>query len=165
MGSGSVESAVVASCSIPFVFVPKEHMGRILVDGGVVNPVPVKLARDLGADVVIAVDLCELLPRTFPTNLFAVAERSAEIAFMWQNEACCQHSNIVLRPKTCDVGAFNDDMRDQIYEAGKRAAQENIEAIKATIACIQQDHWECNGWRLFDPHCYTPDIYHNTRKP
>ena len=111
IGTGRVEDAVVASCSIPFVFVPKEHMGRILVDGGVVNPVPAKLARDLGADVVIAVDLCELLPRTFPTNLFGVAERSAEIAFMWQNESCSHCASVVVRPKTCDVGAFNDDMR------------------------------------------------------
>ena len=44
MGSGDLVKAVQASCSIPFVFVPCEHMGRVMIDGGVVNPVPVKVA-------------------------------------------------------------------------------------------------------------------------
>jgi NTE family protein len=159
MGTGRVENAVVASCSIPFMFVPCEHMGRILVDGGVVNPVPVKLAKDLGADIVIAVDLCELLTRTFPTNLFEVAERSAEIAFMWQNESCSHCADVIIRPKTCDVGTFADDKKELLYQAGRKAARDVMCVIQQKIAEIPKEDWECNGWRLFNPHCYTPDIY------
>lgn len=159
MGAGCVEKAVQASCSIPFVFVPCEHMGRVLVDGGVVNPVPVKIARDLGAEIIIAVDLCELLPRTFPSNLFEVVTRSAEIAFMWQNESCSHHANVVIRPKTCDVGTFNDDMKGQLYQAGKRAAREKIPEIQEKLAALEEKDWDCDGWRLVNPHCYTPEIY------
>lgn len=159
MGAGCVEKAVLASCSIPFVFVPCEHMGRVLVDGGVVNPVPVKIARDLGAEIIIAVDLCELLPRTFPSNLFEVVTRSAEIAFMWQNESCSHHANVVIRPKTCDIGTFNDDMKCQLYEAGKRAAREKIVEIQELIAALDEKDWESDGWRWVTPHCYTPEIY------
>ncbi|MEP1384132.1 MAG: patatin-like phospholipase family protein [Paraglaciecola sp.] len=55
--SGSIASAVRASCSIPGLFPPSLHENRWLVDGGVVNPVPVNMCRMLGADFVIAVNL------------------------------------------------------------------------------------------------------------
>lgn len=54
---GSVSAAVRASISQPGLFEPVERNGRFLVDGSLVNPVPVSLARALGADLVIAVDL------------------------------------------------------------------------------------------------------------
>lgn len=55
--SGPVADAVRASFALPGLFTPVWHTGRLLVDGGLVNPVPVSLARALGAEVVIAVDL------------------------------------------------------------------------------------------------------------
>lgn len=159
MGSGSVDKAVLASCSIPFIFVPEEYMGRILVDGGVVNPVPVKVAHDIGAELIIAVDLCELLPHTFPTNLFEVLSRSAEIAFMWQNEACSRYSSVIIRPKTCDIGTFNDQKKIQLYEAGRKAAREKIPEIQQKLAALDAINADIDGWRLYVPQCYTPQIY------
>lgn len=160
IGSGRLLPAVRASCSIPFVFVPCEYGGRVLVDGGVVNPVPVKVACDLGAEVVIAVDLCELLDKTFPTNLFKVATRSVEILCMWQNEVCTRNADIVIRPKTCGVGAFNDDMKTQIYQAGKRAAREQIPNILKLLAELpEEDRIPCTRMRKVQPVCYTPQIY------
>lgn len=54
---GSMVDAVRASIALPGIFTPVPHQGRILVDGGLVNPVPISLARAMGADVIIAVDL------------------------------------------------------------------------------------------------------------
>lgn len=54
---GDIIEAVRASISVPGIFTPVRRNGRILVDGGLVNPVPVTAARALGADIVIAVDL------------------------------------------------------------------------------------------------------------
>lgn len=54
---GSVSAAVRASIALPGLFTPVIHNGRLLVDGGLVNPVPVSLCRAMGADIVIAVDL------------------------------------------------------------------------------------------------------------
>jgi NTE family protein len=54
---GSTVDAVRASIALPALFTPVVHEGRMLVDGGLVNPVPVSLARAMGAEVVIAVDL------------------------------------------------------------------------------------------------------------
>ena len=55
--TGSTADAVRASMALPGLFTPAQREGRLLVDGGLVNPVPVSLARAMGADIVIAVDL------------------------------------------------------------------------------------------------------------
>jgi NTE family protein len=57
MKDGPIETAVRASISLPGIFAPAQRDGHWLVDGGLVNPVPVSAARALGADVVIAVNL------------------------------------------------------------------------------------------------------------
>jgi NTE family protein len=55
LDSGSLVTAIRASIAVPFLFKPLEFEGRHLVDGGVVNPLPVSIAREMGADYVIAV--------------------------------------------------------------------------------------------------------------
>jgi NTE family protein len=57
LGSGSLTNAMLASMAIPGVFAPVEIDGRLLVDGGFANNLPVQQARDLGADILIVVDL------------------------------------------------------------------------------------------------------------
>lgn len=57
LDSGPMVDAVRASLSIPGIFTPAQREGSYLVDGGLVNPLPINIARDMGADVVIAVDL------------------------------------------------------------------------------------------------------------
>lgn len=139
IGSGSLIQAVKASCAIPLLFVPVEMHGRTLVDGGVINPVPVCVARDLGAELIIAIDLRELLNHTFPTNLFGVASRSTEIAFLWQSEACCKGADVVIRPTLCDIGTFDATKMSMLYEAGKAAARAAIPHIWELIKERQLD--------------------------
>jgi NTE family protein len=57
ISQGDVIEAVRASISVPGIFTPHRHEGRTLVDGGLTNPVPISVARAMGADIVIAVDL------------------------------------------------------------------------------------------------------------
>jgi len=57
LGTGDVIDAVRASISVPGIFTPVRRNGRVLVDGGLVNPVPVNVVRAMGADIVIAVDV------------------------------------------------------------------------------------------------------------
>ena len=86
--SGSVADAVRASFALPGLFTPVWREGRLLADGGLVNPVPVSLARALGADVVIAVDLNhDKLGRYFRSNSNAPeppAPRSAWVQSLQQ---------------------------------------------------------------------------------
>ncbi|NOY82627.1 MAG: patatin [Kiritimatiellaeota bacterium] len=68
MREGDLVSAIRASISVPGIFTPVQRGGRLLGDGGLVDPVPVKAARDLGADVVIAVDLNHDIAETKGVN-------------------------------------------------------------------------------------------------
>src|SRR5258708_14633659 len=63
---GSVIESVRASIAVPGLFTPVARDGRLLADGGLVNPVPVSLCRAMGADIVIAVDLnADMVGRSF----------------------------------------------------------------------------------------------------
>jgi NTE family protein len=66
--TGSLVDAVLASTAIPGIFFPVRHGSRILVDGGMVDPVPVSVCRNLGADVVIAVDITARPVPTTPSG-------------------------------------------------------------------------------------------------
>ncbi len=68
MTEGDLVSAIRASISVPGIFTPVQRDGRLLGDGGLVDPVPVKAARDLGADVVVAVDLNHDITETKGVN-------------------------------------------------------------------------------------------------
>jgi NTE family protein len=57
IGTGRLDAAFRASCSIPIVFTPVRHGDHTLVDGGMLDPVPVDVAREMGADIVIAVNV------------------------------------------------------------------------------------------------------------
>ena len=61
--NGKVSRAIRASCSIPGIFTPLKHRNRFLVDGGLVNPVPVDVAREMGADIVIGVNVIPAIIR------------------------------------------------------------------------------------------------------
>lgn len=63
---GDLLSGILASTAVPGLFSPVERDGRLLVDGGLVNPVPITLAREMGADVVIAVDINHYVVRDGP---------------------------------------------------------------------------------------------------
>lgn len=134
IGGGPIVPAVEASCSIPFVFVPVNLHGRAFVDGGVIDPVPVRVAKHFDAEVIVAVDLRGLLPLTFPTNLFAVASRSAEITLLWQSEECVKHADVIIRPNLEGIGTFCDDQNERIYQAGKIAARRAIPEILDCLA-------------------------------
>ena len=66
--TGSLVDAVLASTAIPGIFFPVRHGSRILVDGGMVDPVPVSVCRNLGADIVIAVDITARPVPTTPSG-------------------------------------------------------------------------------------------------
>lgn len=129
INSGPIIPAVHASAAVPFIFSPVYLYQRWLVDGGVADPVPVRVAQKTGAAVVVAVDLSGLLPKTCPTNLFGVVARSAEIKFLLQSESCVQGADVIIQPELGDMGLFDDKNPQHVYEAGCKAAREAIPKI------------------------------------
>src|SRR5690606_6977906 len=76
---GNPGQAVRASCSIPNVFVPATIGGKQYVDGGLVSPIPVKTARDMGADIVIAVDISARPDGNKALNMWGVLDQTLNI--------------------------------------------------------------------------------------
>jgi NTE family protein len=69
INQGKVIDAVRASISIPGVFTPVKYQDYYLVDGGLVNPIPVDVTRNMGADIIIAVSLTKIISHTIPLNM------------------------------------------------------------------------------------------------
>lgn len=129
LGSGPIVPAVHASCAVPFFFEPVKLHGRILVDGGVLDPNPVSAAKDYFPKIIIAVDLAELLPVTKPKNLFSVATRSAEIIHLCQSRNCLKGADVIIQPFLHPISMFDDTCSQKLYEDGKRAARAALPQI------------------------------------
>ncbi len=129
IGSGPLIPAVRASAAVPLIFKPVFLYERMLVDGGVADPIPVRSAKALGAQIIVAVDLSELLPQTCPTNLFGIATRSAELKLLLQSDSCVQGADVIIRPELGCLGMFDTTRYDFAYNAGREAAKQAIPQI------------------------------------
>lgn len=81
MSEGGVINALLASSAVPLIFKPVKYQGRLLVDGGVSNPIPVDVAKKHGAQIIIAVDVSAQLSTYGASHLFGIAKRSLEICY------------------------------------------------------------------------------------
>ncbi|HTL91134.1 MAG TPA: patatin-like phospholipase family protein, partial [Steroidobacteraceae bacterium] len=111
MGSGDLTSAMRASLSAPGVFAPVERGGQLLVDGGVSDNVPVDVARAMGVDVVIVVDVgFPLLPRNKLTSVTAISNQMLAILMRRKSEQELGHlgpHDILIRPELGDTSSFD----------------------------------------------------------
>lgn len=134
---GNTGQAVRASSSVPGVFEPVEISGKHYVDGGVVSPVPVDAARQLGADVVIAVDISSKASGANPQGMINIVGQSISIMGQKLGEQELARADIVIRPKVNQIGAADFEQKDQAIMEGERAALAAMPAIKAKIAAVQ----------------------------
>lgn len=106
---GDTGAAVAASCAIPGVFIPAQLNGRELVDGGLTSPVPVGVARQLGAEAVIAVDVGGKPSAKPRSGLYEIILQSFEIMGRSLAEMEGQTANVLIRPRTdaFDSSDFN----------------------------------------------------------
>lgn len=131
---GDTGLAVRASSAVPAVFQPVKIGTREYVDGGLVSPVPVRFARQMGAELVIAVDI-SAAPEGNPTGdpvrmllqTFAIMGRSI-------NTFELKEADVVLRPRLPGVGGADFAARKKSIQAGREAAQAALAQLKANIA-------------------------------
>lgn len=134
---GNTGQAVRASSSIPGVFAPTEITGKYFVDGGVVSPVPVDATRQLGADIVIAVDISSKAQRVIPQGMMGVVGQSITIMGQKLGEQELARADIVIRPKVGTIGPTDFDQKNVAILEGERAALAAVPAIRARIAQMQ----------------------------
>ena len=131
---GDIGTAVRASSAVPAVFQPVRIGTHEYVDGGLTSPVPVRSARDMGADVIIAVDISQLPDGGDTSNALHMLLQTFSIMGRSINELELKEAEIVLRPKLTGVAGTDFTVRKKNIEAGREAALAALPAIKAKVA-------------------------------
>jgi len=131
--SGPVARAVHASCAIPGVFVPVEIGGKIFVDGGVTDPIPVGFTIKKGAEVVIAVAIPPVMPPVAPKNPIEVAFHAITIMSYEIGVLGVKNADVVIRPDVGNVAYDDFTQKKRLIDAGERAARAAMPAIREAI--------------------------------
>ncbi|WP_290587242.1 patatin-like phospholipase family protein [Alicyclobacillus sp.] len=131
--TGRIADAVRASISIPGVFVPVVTEDGVLVDGGVLDRVPVAVARELGADVVIGVDVGAVHRARVPETVLDVVMMSIDVMQAHSLTAPDNQPDVCVEPDVADIGTSQFHRSEEAVEAGYRAALEAMPRILAAI--------------------------------
>lgn len=130
---GPVAKAVRASSAIPGVFQPVEHQGRLLVDGGVIDNIPISVARERGADIVIAVDISENVVNYDISNMIDVVLQAVNIIFSENVSYKKKDADVLITPAVGNVGMLDFSQKKRCMQAGIDAAQKAVPDIKKKI--------------------------------
>ena len=120
--SGDTGQAVRASCSVPGIFQPTEILGKSYVDGGLVKPVPVSVARAMGADIVIAVNISNLPANNQTKSMLNVLMQTFDIMSCSINRYELLQADVVIRPLTREIDQTNLDDKHWAILEGEKAA-------------------------------------------
>ncbi|MFC7061316.1 patatin-like phospholipase family protein [Halobacillus seohaensis] len=132
---GPASDAVCASIAIPGIFVPQKIAGRLYIDGGVIDRVPVSVLKDMGADIIIAVDCSHTEAEPSIRSIYDVIIQSIDIM---QDELASvigvsSYADFMIRPNVAKFStrAFTDI--HEIVKSGEDAASKDIESILSMI--------------------------------
>lgn len=136
---GNTGQAVRASVAIPSMFIPTKIKNEEYVDGGLVSPVPVEVAQELGADVIIAVDILMQPQYTETENMWGMFNQNINIMQQQLSQTELRYADVVIRPDMREKGhIFDTKEREKTLVAGELAAEQQIMLIKNIIQ--QREH-------------------------
>ena len=133
---GDVGMAVRASSAVPAVFQPVKIGNREYVDGGLVSPVPVRFARQMGAELVIAVDISSPPDGNATSDAFKMLMQTFAIMGKSINQFELQGADVVLRPVLAGVSSADFTARKRAIDAGRAAATAGLAALKQRLAAL-----------------------------
>jgi NTE family protein len=136
---GNTGQAVRASSSIPGVFQPVTIGKYHFVDGGIVSPVPVDAARQLGADVVVAVDISNKARGKSPGDLLGTIGQSIAIMGQKLGQAELARADVIIRPQVLDMGAADFSQRASAIVEGEKAALAAMPQLRERVARLQAE--------------------------
>ncbi len=134
LNRGSLATAVRASSSIPVVFEPVSVRGRLLVDGSLSAPTPVRVARQLGADLVIAVNVAWSPDEASLGNPVDMLFQTMQVMTHNLNRAELAGADVVIAPDIRRLGAVGPANRPLLVGVGREAGLAAVPAIRRAIA-------------------------------
>ncbi|WP_370624442.1 patatin-like phospholipase family protein [Polynucleobacter sp. AM-26B4] len=130
---GDTGQAVRASCSIPGVFQPTIIQGREYVDGGLVSPVPVRYAKQMGADIVIAVNISTEPSSQDSSGSLGILLHTTSIMGKSINTFELDLAQVVIQPELKSMRSTDFKSRNAAILAGEEAVMKQISQIKNTL--------------------------------
>jgi len=137
INKGRISNAIAASMSVPGLSIPFKFEDKMLVDGGLIEPVPVDVVREMGADIVIGVNLRDIQKDTLPVvnNVVSILLRSVYIMLGELNSISANKADIVIKPHY--RGTLSTDMEKeikiQLIKLGEEETKKIIPLLKTLI--------------------------------
>jgi NTE family protein len=132
--SGPIAPAVLASSAIPGAIKPVNLYGRTLVDGGVLNPVPVDLAARLHPKIIIAVNISPQYQNNKPVSSFGILNSTYKMMAQRITQDSLKGADVVISPDVGSTNAFDIRKKREMYLAGLAAARKEIPEIRKLLA-------------------------------
>ncbi len=135
LSSGSLGEAMRASAAVPVAFTPAEINGRLLVDGGLVDPIPVDVVLDQVGHPVVAINVTsDLLPQSEIGDVIGVADQTTTIMAMDKKRDMIALADLCIAPDLRGRTATDFSHVDSLIRAGERAAEKALPAIRQLLA-------------------------------
>ncbi len=137
ISSGPVAPAAEASASMPGAVVPADLYGHILIDGGMIDPIPVDIAASYHPKVIIAVNISQQLSKKMPRTAIGVYDRGYHISWLELSVLSERKANVVIRPKVGEIGTFEISKKYELFHEGEMAA---YKALPAILKILKEKH-------------------------
>ena len=133
--NGDLVDAIRASTALPIVFAPVAINNQLLIDGGLVNPVPADVVKDMGADYVIAVDVSSrwfAAPEELATthDIYGVVSSALSIIEYQIAKNILKNADLVLRPPVMSYNWIEFNKAQEIIKAGEQELELNLREIR-----------------------------------
>ena len=157
LSSGSLVAAMRASMSIPGLFTPMELDGLLLIDGGLSRNLPIEVARDMGVDIIIAVDVStQLMSRDQVTSLFGVSAQVINILGEGNKQeslSTLTTNDILITPELGNFDASDFDRMSGIVQLGEIAAkQQSTQLQKLSMSRLDYAKHRASQRLIIKPH-------------
>jgi len=126
---GDLNFAVRASTCVPGIFIPVEDNGKVLVDGGLVDNVPVSAVRNLGAEYVIAVDVGRERSYDKPEDLIDVLVNSIDIAIDNATRLKSSDADLIIAPELSSGSRTDGDRIEELIREGYESARRQLQDL------------------------------------
>ncbi len=141
--SGSLQQSLRASMAVPAVFAPVEINGRILADGGILNNIPTDVVKDMGADIILVVNIeTQIGDRSSLDNLIGVLGQTFIVATVENSRRSLRQADFIIAPdlKTYSSSSFSEGKA--IIELGYQGANQKIALLKGLS--LSEDEWQAH---------------------
>lgn len=138
--SGPIALGVRASMNLPGIFAPVEYRQRYLVDGGVVDYMPVDLVKEMGADWVLAVFALPDYSKTVPSTILGYIVRTGDIRGAFLTENSERNANFVIASRVGDIDFKDPAQAVRAVEIGAKTTYKALDAMKENLLLFSTDY-------------------------